>query len=224
MGCGGRQGIVRATGLQGGINSVSDHRTRRRAVLERTAKSCGSDASMVGVKSQRRRESPTGPELPVSVRRRGQESPIPRGERDISRKAIAQGMSDCLRCPVCSCALSFVHVAHETAGAARIRHSLLPPFGGTTKRKTSGRSRRENADAHHHVIARSPCDEAIHLANRRRCDMDCFAALAMTLIGRRTADTALRSFDNRLVWRDISRDPDRNVAGKFAAAGLANAP
>jgi len=23
--------------------------------------------------------------------------------------------------------------AHETAGAARIRHSLLPPFGGTTQ-------------------------------------------------------------------------------------------
>ncbi len=29
-----------------------------------------------------------------------------RGELVISRKAIAQGMSDCLRCPVCSCAHS----------------------------------------------------------------------------------------------------------------------
>src|SRR5437667_2157449 len=29
-----------------------------------------------------------------------------RGERVISRKAIAQGMSDVLRCPVCSCAHS----------------------------------------------------------------------------------------------------------------------
>src|SRR6266702_2914220 len=29
---------------------------------------------------------------------------VHRGERVISRKAIAQGMSDCLRCPVCSCA------------------------------------------------------------------------------------------------------------------------
>jgi hypothetical protein len=28
--------------------------------------------------------------------------------------------------PVCSCALSFVHVAHETAGAARTRPSLRP--------------------------------------------------------------------------------------------------
>ena len=35
-------------------------------------------------------------------------------------------MSDVLRCPVCSCAHSFVHIAHETAGAARIRHSLRP--------------------------------------------------------------------------------------------------
>ena len=31
-------------------------------------------------------------------------SPLHRGERDISRKAIAQGMSECFRCPVCSCA------------------------------------------------------------------------------------------------------------------------
>jgi hypothetical protein len=31
-----------------------------------------------------------------------------RGERAISRKAIAQGMSDVLRCPVCSCAYSLL--------------------------------------------------------------------------------------------------------------------
>jgi hypothetical protein len=31
-------------------------------------------------------------------------SPARRGDHVISRKAIAQGMSDCLRCPVCSCA------------------------------------------------------------------------------------------------------------------------
>ena len=55
--------------------------------------------------------------------------PVHRGERDISRKAIAQGMSVCspLTCMlVCSscCASS----AHGTAGAARTRHSLLPLF------------------------------------------------------------------------------------------------
>ena len=64
--------------------------------------------------------------VPVSARRRRQESPILREERDISRKAIAQGMSDRLRCPVCSCAIFFRPFAHGTAGAARIRHSLLP--------------------------------------------------------------------------------------------------
>ena len=39
-------------------------------------------------------QGPTGPECQLSARRRRQESPILRGERVISRKAIAQGMSD----------------------------------------------------------------------------------------------------------------------------------
>src|ERR1700712_3774752 len=57
-----------------------------------------------------------------------------RGERVISRKAIAQGMSDVLRCPVCSCAAFLALFAHEIAGAARIRHSLRPlSIEGETK-------------------------------------------------------------------------------------------
>src|SRR6266516_1035112 len=52
--------------------------------------------------------------------------PAHRGEHEVSRKAIAQGMSDCLRCPVCSCAPKCTFLAHETAGAARTRHSLRP--------------------------------------------------------------------------------------------------
>ena len=63
----------------------------------------------------------------------------------ISRKAIAQGMSDCLRCPVRSCAISCLPFAHETAGAARIRHSLLPPVGEDNDMHTSGAVRGENA-------------------------------------------------------------------------------
>src|SRR5437667_7155324 len=55
-------------------------------------------------------------------------SPLHRGEHEVSRKAIAQGMSDCLRCPVCSCAPFLRTLAHETAGAARTRHSLRPLF------------------------------------------------------------------------------------------------
>ena len=66
---------------------------------------------------------------PHGWRRRWQQYMAHRGEHVISRKAIAQGMSDVLRCPVCSCAHFLVHVAHETAGAARIRHSLRPLIG-----------------------------------------------------------------------------------------------
>jgi hypothetical protein len=72
-------------------------------------------------------------------RRDGGKRAVLRGEPVISRKAIAQGMSDALRCPVCSCAHFLVHAAHETAGAARIRHSLRPlDAEGGTKWKTSG--------------------------------------------------------------------------------------
>src|SRR5450432_1584666 len=41
---------------------------------------------------------------PRCWRRRWQQYMAHRGDHVISRKAIAQGMSDVLRCPVCSCA------------------------------------------------------------------------------------------------------------------------
>jgi hypothetical protein len=50
--------------------------------------------------------------------------------------------------PVCSCASIFVHVAHETAGAARTRLSLRPLLlRGPKVTQTSDASRRENADS-----------------------------------------------------------------------------
>src|SRR6266581_713342 len=60
---------------------------------ERTAKSCGPDARYAGVKLVVSPASDGGKRVSAH-----------RGEHVISRKAIAQGMSDCLRCPVCSCA------------------------------------------------------------------------------------------------------------------------
>src|SRR5437667_2193664 len=60
-------------------------------------------------------------------------SPLHRGEHEVSRKAIAQGMSECFRCPVCSCAPFLRTLAHETAGAARTRHSLRPRFSREAK-------------------------------------------------------------------------------------------
>jgi hypothetical protein len=95
---------------------------RKARRMTRTAKACGPDTPLL-VSSSRKAKSRSG----ATVARK----PVHRGERVISRKAIAQGMSDVLRCPVCSCAHFSVHDAHETAGAARIRHSLRPlNFGG----------------------------------------------------------------------------------------------
>src|SRR5436853_181313 len=74
---------------------------------------------------------------------------VHRGERAISRKAIAQGRPECSRCPVCSCALLFAQIARETAGAASTRSSLRPlSSGGQTKKQTSGETRRENAKSY----------------------------------------------------------------------------
>jgi hypothetical protein len=49
-----------------------------------------------------------------------------------------------------------VHIAHKTAGAARIRHSLRPLIfrGRENDLQTSGAMRRENANTHSAVIAR----------------------------------------------------------------------
>src|SRR3954451_23603066 len=63
---------------------------------------------------------------PRCWRRRWQQYMAHRGERVISRKAIAQGMSDVLRFTCMLMRALLVHVAHEIAGAARIRHSLRP--------------------------------------------------------------------------------------------------
>ena len=65
-------------------------------MLKRTAKSCGFDASMVGVKScggARARPGQGAKFREATVSNK----PDRRGEHDISRKAIAQGMSECLR-------------------------------------------------------------------------------------------------------------------------------
>src|SRR3954454_3824554 len=79
-----------------------------------------------------------------------------RGERVISRKAIAQGMSDVLRFTCMLMRALLVHVAHEIAGAARIRHSLRPLIsrGRENKLQSSGALCREDAATYSTVIAR----------------------------------------------------------------------
>src|SRR3954470_16108658 len=90
---------------------------RRRTRQRRTAKACGPDVATLASMHLGAFDFPG---------RNGGKRAVLRGELAISRKATAQGMSDALRCPVCSCAPFLVQTAHETAGAARIRHSLRP--------------------------------------------------------------------------------------------------
>src|SRR5882672_11256985 len=158
---------------------------------------------------------------------------VHRGERVISRKAIAQGVSDVLRCPVCSCAhfLCTLRMRSRVQRASGIPCALFI-FGGERFQHNSGAMRRGIVDTHSvsssatgsaewppddrlrrtiqysrdaydrtekprctgspafagddsyvwsgslRVIARSPCDEAIHASASGK--MDCFASLAMT--------------------------------------------
>jgi len=100
---------------------------------------------VAGAKSAVANSSPTGVEEslnpPMTVTRRIRR----RGEHGISRKAITQGMPDASAEPVCSCAHFLVHLAHETAGAARTRHSLRPLIFEGDLYQDSGASRRETA-------------------------------------------------------------------------------
>src|SRR6266496_3822981 len=82
--------------------------------------------------------------------------PAHRGEREVSRKAIAQGMSECFRCPVCSCApnAQFRHTRPRVQRAPGIPCALY-----SKRRKRIGtaraKSRRENADACGHSSIQS---------------------------------------------------------------------
>src|SRR5881392_2525063 len=98
---------------------------------KRTAKSCGPGAATLALSS--REASFSG----VTVAKK----PAHRGEREVSRKAIAQGVSECFRSPVCSCAPNAHFLAHETAGAARTRHSLRPLFGEGGKEFVKARAK-----------------------------------------------------------------------------------
>src|SRR3954452_16787306 len=103
---------------------------------ERTAKTCGPDARYAGVKFR-------GNKLLRSDG--GKRASAHRGERVISRKAIAQGMSGCLRCPVCSCAQLSTICTRDRGCSA---HPAFPaPSDFQRSRKylqTSGATCREN--------------------------------------------------------------------------------
>ena len=67
-----------------------------------------------------------------------QEAPIHQGEHDIGRRAIAQGRPECFRFTcMLMCAFLLMHIAHETAGAARTRSSLRPLLEGDSDHATT---------------------------------------------------------------------------------------
>jgi len=75
-----------------------------------------------------------------------------RGELEVSRKPPRRESRIASAGPVCSCALSFAQIAHETAGAARTRLSLRPlHFRGRNETQSSDIICREIADVHPHV-------------------------------------------------------------------------
>ena len=86
----------------------------------RTAKSCGPDAPMAGVKFARSLRF-----LGATVTNKLWSH---RGEHGISRKPLRREGRTASAEPVCSCAFLFATFAHETAGAARTRSSLRPLF------------------------------------------------------------------------------------------------
>jgi hypothetical protein len=80
------------------------------------------------------------------LRSDGGKRAVHRGEHVISRKATAQGMSDVLRCPVCSCA----HFSCTLRMRSRVQRASGIPcalffFEGERYLQSSGASCRENA-------------------------------------------------------------------------------
>src|SRR5437660_4099128 len=88
------------------------------------------------------------------LRNDGGKRAVHRGERAISRKAIAQGRPECSRCPVCSCAFLFAQIARETAGAASTRSSLRPLISRRANQDANlGRNAPRDRETNIHVIA-----------------------------------------------------------------------
>ena len=98
----------------------------------RTAKSCGPDAPMAGVKFLGSSRF-----LGMTVTNKLWSH---RGEHEISCKTIAQEGRSVSAEPVCSCVPSTCILAHETAGAACTRSSLRPLSFGANEFAKLGRN------------------------------------------------------------------------------------
>ena len=149
----------------------------RRARPVRTAKSCGPDLPTLGSS------------LPVMIgKRRWLKSPVHRGEREISRKTIAQGMSDRFDVPVVTNACAFYQC---TRGCGCVAHPAFPAPSLFRKAFRPSKPRvhlRREINFVRHCEERS--DDVSAEAQRAQAEaiqpvprgdsLDCFASLAMT--------------------------------------------
>src|SRR5882762_4501305 len=131
-----KRGGSRSSRTRGGMRWTLAARETS-AACWRTAKSCRSDAPMLA--SSLREEA----QATVSNK------PGHRGEREVSRKTIARGMPGLFRCDRGDYARVLCFISH-----ARLRVHWAPGIpcalydGGTLSCKTSGESRRVNANSH----------------------------------------------------------------------------
>ena len=103
----------------------------------RTAKSCGPDASMVGVKFSRSKLLGGDGDNKARSPGRVRSKPL---------KPSRAGMPGDPGATVVTTLVCFLHFAHEAAGAMGTRHSPRPLLGGSFMHN-SGVSRRGNAEA-----------------------------------------------------------------------------
>src|SRR5438876_1807080 len=116
-----------------GVRHVFSCRTKTPG---RTAKSCGPGAAMLASSLW------SYPQVTVAKK------PAHRGEHEVSRKAIAQGMSECFRCPVCSCAPNAQFGTRDRGCSAHPAFPAPSIFEGGKEFASLGRNRAARTRSH----------------------------------------------------------------------------
>ena len=125
----------------------------RRTALKRTAKPCGPD-TRGWCQAAGGDFDPTGSRRHQAGSDGGKTNSSP-GRARHKPSTHCAGDAGVLRLYLYARVRISLYLAHETAGAASTRHSLLPPFSGRDKfMQTSGAMRRENATSYSAVITR----------------------------------------------------------------------
>ena len=117
----------------GSLETVSDHQVCRREMLLRTAKSCGPDAPDAGVKFAEFCWPNRAVTKPCPADDGGKRARSPGRARHKPLKPLRAGMRGDSGVLVVARVRSITPIAHETAGAAGIRHSPRPLLGAEDK-------------------------------------------------------------------------------------------